>query len=69
VPLNDSRTLAFQLVSDKQIEVHLLRKGVLLRKSRFSAQSKGMEIMGGSQDDDKSWFVVVRQDVPQPPEP
>lgn len=65
--LNDSRDLEFRLIPDRQIELRLLRNGALVRKSLFSAQSTGLEIMGGQQEDDHSWFVVVRQDTPQAP--
>ena len=44
-------------------EVRLFTNGVLSRRCRDSLRS-GMCIMGGTRDNDESWFVVVRRDPP-----
>ncbi len=65
--LNDGRDLELEFASAEQVEIRLLRNGSVARKTRRPVFSKGLEIMGGTQGDDNSWFIVVRQDVPQNP--
>jgi len=64
ISLNKVRDLEIRLVNEKEIEFRLYRKGQLTRTSRQQINSKEMEIIGGTQDDETSWFVVVRHDKP-----
>jgi hypothetical protein len=67
VHLSDGRDLELGLVAKGQVELRLLKNGAVARKCRFSSQTHGLEIMGGAQSDDNSWFVVVRRDQPLEP--
>lgn len=58
------RDLEIQLTGDT-IELRLFQKGKLVRTLRQKQAGFGMQIMGGTREDDNAWFVVVRQDKPQ----
>jgi len=63
VRLNPEREVEIELRGPDDSEIRLYTKGVLVRKSRQSLQSK-MSIMGGTRENEESWFVVVRRDKP-----
>jgi len=63
VRLNPERELEIELRSQDESEIRLFSRGVLMRRSRQSIQSN-MSIMGGTRENDDSWFVVVRRDKP-----
>ena len=62
------KTVRVRLSADREIdiarhtvsetEVRLYQKGVLAQKSKRSSQS-GQWIMGGTRENDESWFIVV----------
>ena len=64
VPLNAVRTLEIESVNESQIELRLYRERHLVRKSRHPSRGKIMFIMGGDQNPDNAWFVVLRGDKP-----
>ena len=66
VRLNPERTIEIELRGQDESEIRLFTKGVLVRRSRQSIEScmSIMGGMGGSRENEDSWFVVVRRDKP-----
>lgn len=63
VKLNAEREVEVELKSPTESEVRLFHGGKLVQKSKQSLESS-MSIMGGTRENDESWFVVVRRDKP-----
>jgi len=63
VRLNPEREIEIELRGESESEIRLFTAGKLVQKSRQSLQSK-MSIIGGTRENDESWFVVVRRDKP-----
>jgi hypothetical protein len=72
VPGKSART---RLSADREVEIRLLdsgesearyySKGELVRKCRQAAHDK-LCIMGGTRENDESWFVVLKREKPGP---
>lgn len=58
IRLSADREIDIARHSVSETEVRLYQKGVLAQKSRRSSQS-GQWIMGGTRQNDESWFIVV----------
>lgn len=63
IRLNADREVEIDLRSQSDSEICLYTKGQVVQKSRQSSQEK-MSIIGGTRENDESWFVVVRRDKP-----
>ena len=63
VRLNAEREVEVELRSSTEFEIRLFHGGKLVQKSKQSLESS-MSIMGGTRENDESWFVVVRRDKP-----
>lgn len=63
VRLNPEREIEIELRGEGDSEIRLFTAGRLVQKSRQSLQSK-MSIIGGTRENEDSWFVVVRRDKP-----
>jgi len=63
VRLSADREVEIDLRKPAEPEIRLYTQGVLSRKCRDSLKT-GMCIMGGTRDNDESWFVVIRRDPP-----
>jgi hypothetical protein len=63
VRLNPEREIEIELRAEGDSEIRLFTAGKLVQKSRQSLQSK-MSIIGGTRENEDSWFVVVRRDKP-----
>jgi hypothetical protein len=63
VRLNAEREIEVELSGKGESEIRLFAGGKLVQKSRQSLQSH-MSIMGGTRENDESWFVVIRSDKP-----
>ncbi len=63
VRLNPDREIEIELRGEGESEIRLFTAGKLVQKSRQSLQAK-MSIIGGTRENDESWFVVVRRDKP-----
>ena len=55
--------MEIEVRNNQDSEIRLYHKGVLVRKCRQPLQCP-MSIMGGTRENDESWFVVVRRDRP-----
>ena len=64
IRLSDVRELELELVNGNDVEIRVFQKGKLTRRSRHKARSLDMEIIGGTRDDETSWFAVIRRDKP-----
>lgn len=58
IRLSADREIDIARHSVSETEVRLYQKGVLAQKSRRSTQN-GQWIMGGTRENDESWFIVV----------
>ncbi len=58
IRLSADREIDIARHSVSETEVRLYQKGVLAQKSRRSIQN-GLWIMGGTRENDESWFIVV----------
>ena len=65
VRLSAAREVEIDLRKPTEPEVRLFTQGVLSRKCRESLKT-GMCIMGGTRENEESWFVVIRRDPPSP---
>ena len=63
--LSDIRHLEVELVNENDVEIRVFQKGKLTRRSRHKVRSLDMEIIGGTREDETSWFAVIRRDKPR----
>jgi hypothetical protein len=63
VRLNPEREVEIELRAKGDSEIRHFNNGKLVHKTKQSTQSK-MSIVGGTRENDESWFVVIRRDKP-----
>jgi hypothetical protein len=63
--LSSECEVQIQFVSPTVSETLIYGKGMLVEKSRRKIECHGLAIHGGTTETGGSWFVVVRDDVPQ----
>jgi len=60
--LSSDREVEVQLLTSGEYEARMYSKGKLMRKCRHSREK--VCIMGGTRENDESWFVVVEREGP-----
>ena len=63
VRLSPEREIELELRGGGESEIRLYTAGKLVQKSKQSLESR-MCIMGGTRENNESWFVVIRRDKP-----
>ncbi len=65
--MTPDREVEIRYVSGEQLEIQIFREGKPTRLHRQAA-STPFWIVGGDKAERQSWFIVVRQDKPTPPQ-